>query len=46
VLLLLGALMVGFAEEGMFRRIGVTTFRINGFSEGKVGLWSSCVRCP
>jgi hypothetical protein len=43
VLLLIGALMVGFAEEGMFRGIGVTTFRLNGFSEGKVALWSSVV---
>ena len=35
-LLLLGTLMVGFAEEGMFRGIGVVTFHINGFTEGKV----------
>ncbi len=39
--LLLGTLMVGFAEEGLFRGIGVTTFRVNGFSEGRVALWSS-----
>jgi uncharacterized protein len=43
VLLVLGTQMVGFAEEGMFRGIGVTTFRVNGFSEGKVALWSSVV---
>jgi uncharacterized protein len=41
-LALLGtSLMVGFAEEGMFRGIAVTTFRVNGFSEGKVALWST-----
>ncbi len=27
----------------MFRAIGVTTFRRNGFSEGKVALWSSLI---
>ena len=43
LVLLLAALCVGFAEEGMFRGIGVTTFRVNGFSEGKVALWSSVV---
>lgn len=43
VLLVLGTQMVGFAEEGMFRGIGVTAFRVNGFSEGKVALWSSLV---
>ena len=43
VLLLLAALCVGFAEEGMFRGIGVTVFRVNGFSEGRVALWSSVV---
>ena len=43
LLLLLAALCVGFGEEGMFRGIGVTTFRSNGFSEGKVALWSSVV---
>jgi len=42
-LLLLAALCVGFAEEGMFRGIGVTTFRANGLSEAKVALWSSVV---
>jgi membrane protease YdiL (CAAX protease family) len=43
VLLLLGALCVGFAEEGMFRGIGVTAFRNHGFSEAAVALWSSVV---
>jgi uncharacterized protein len=43
VLLLLATLCVGFAEEGMFRGIGVTVFRSNGLSEGRVALWSSVV---
>jgi uncharacterized protein len=43
LLLLLGALLVGCGEEGMYRGIGVTTFRVNGYSEGKVALWSSVV---
>jgi uncharacterized protein len=41
LLLLLGALLVGCSEEGMYRGIGVITFRVNGYSEGKVALWSS-----
>lgn len=41
LLLLLGALLVGCSEEGMYRGVGVTTFRVNGYSEGKVALWSS-----
>lgn len=41
VLLLLTMLMVGFAEEGMFRGIGLTVFRNRGFSEGKVALWTT-----
>jgi uncharacterized protein len=41
LLLLLGALLAGCGEEGMYRGIGVTTFRVNGYSEGKVALWSS-----
>ena len=41
LLLLLGALLVGCGEEAMYRGIGVTTFRVNGYSEGKVALWSS-----
>ena len=43
LLLLLGALLVGCGEEALFRGIGVTTFRVNGYSEGKVALWSSLV---
>lgn len=42
-LLLLAAQCVGFGEEGMFRGIGVTVFRVNGLSEGRVALWSSAV---
>ena len=42
LLLLLSTLMVGFTEELMFRGVGVTIFRSNGFSEGKVALWT-CV---
>jgi uncharacterized protein len=41
LLLLLGALLVGCGEEAMYRGLGVTTFRVNGYSEGKVALWSS-----
>ncbi|NUT90572.1 MAG: hypothetical protein HOY78_00950 [Saccharothrix sp.] len=40
-LLLVSALLVGFGEELMFRGIGVTAFRANGFSEGKVALWTT-----
>lgn len=43
LLLLLGALLVGCGEEGMYRGIAVTTFRVNGYGEGKVALWSSVV---
>jgi membrane protease YdiL (CAAX protease family) len=42
LLLLLSTLMVGFTEELMFRGVGITVFRANGFSEGKVALWT-CV---
>lgn len=42
-LLLLGTLMVGFAEEGMYRGLGVTVFRRRGFTEGKVALWSTVI---
>jgi hypothetical protein len=41
LLLLAGCLLVGFSEEGMFRCIGVTSFRRQGFTEGKVALWTS-----
>ncbi|HVV14065.1 CPBP family intramembrane glutamic endopeptidase [Amycolatopsis sp.] len=43
LLLLLSVLFVGFAEEGMFRGIGITALRRNGCSEAKVALWSSVV---
>ncbi len=39
--LLFGALLVGLGEEGMFRGIGVTAFRSNGYSETQVALWTS-----
>ena len=42
VLLAVSMLGVGFAEEGMFRGLGVVTFRVNGFTEAKVALWT-CV---
>ena len=42
VLLALSMLGVGFAEEGMFRGLGVVTFRASGFAEAKVALWT-CV---
>jgi membrane protease YdiL (CAAX protease family) len=35
--------MVGLGEEAMFRGIGVTTFRVNGFTEGRVALWSTVI---
>ncbi|MGC7095004.1 CPBP family intramembrane glutamic endopeptidase [Amycolatopsis lurida] len=43
LLLLSSTLLVGFGEELMFRGIGVTVFRRNGFSEGRVALWSTVV---
>lgn len=39
IVLLVGSLMVGFAEELMYRGVGVVAFRSNGYSEGKVALW-------
>jgi hypothetical protein len=39
-LLALTMLGVGFAEEGMFRGLGVVAFRVNGFTEAKVALWT------
>lgn len=41
--LLFGAMLIGFGEEGMFRGIGVTAFRANGYSEAKVALWTSVI---
>jgi hypothetical protein len=43
VLLLLGSLMVGLAEELLFRGVGVTAFRVNGHGEGAVALWTTVV---
>ena len=43
VLLLLSTLFVGAGEELMFRGLGVTVFRSNGFTEGKVALWSTVI---
>lgn len=42
IALLVGALFVGVSEEGIFRGIGVVTFRQAGYSEGMVALWT-CV---
>lgn len=39
--LLLGAMLIGLTEELVFRGIGVTTFRINGYGERAVALWTS-----
>jgi hypothetical protein len=36
-------LLVGFTEELIFRGIGVVTFRREGFSEGKVALYTSLI---
>jgi membrane protease YdiL (CAAX protease family) len=43
LLLLLSCLFVGFGEELMFRGLGVTVFRTQGFSEGKVALWVTLI---
>jgi len=43
LLFLLSSLAVGFGEELMFRGVGVTVFRVNGFSEGRVALWSTVI---
>lgn len=43
LLLLIAALMVGFGEELMFRGIGRVAFRDSGFSEVKVGLWTTLI---
>ena len=43
LLLLLVTQFVGWGEEGMFRRVGVTVLRDHGLSEGKVALWSSVI---
>ena len=43
VLFLLGTAMVGIAEETVFRGVGVTAFRANGYSEPRVALWTSVI---
>lgn len=43
LLLLFSTLLVGFAEELLFRGVGITALRGNGLSEGKVALWSTVV---
>lgn len=43
LLLLVATLMVGFAEELMFRGVGVSVFRRNGYSEFRVGLWTTVI---
>ncbi|NKQ53148.1 CPBP family intramembrane metalloprotease [Amycolatopsis sp. K13G38] len=43
LLLLLGVLFVGFAEETLFRGVGLVCFRQNGYPEGKVALWTSVI---
>jgi membrane protease YdiL (CAAX protease family) len=42
-LLLLGSLIVGLAEELLFRGVGVTAFRVNGHGEGAVALWTTVI---
>jgi CAAX protease family protein len=41
--LVLLVVLVGFGEELMFRGLGVVVFRRNGFTEGKVALYTSIV---
>ncbi|MFB6391976.1 CPBP family intramembrane glutamic endopeptidase [Polymorphospora lycopeni] len=41
--LLLSAALIGVGEELMFRGLGVTVFRANGFREGMVALWSTVI---
>lgn len=43
LLFLLGTALVGLAEETVFRGVGVTAFRANGFSEPRVALWTSVI---
>lgn len=43
LLLLVGTLMVGFAEELMFRGLGIMAFRNSGYSEFKVGMWTTII---
>lgn len=43
LLLLVSMCIVGFAEELLYRGIGVDAFRSAGFSEVQVGLWTSAI---
>jgi len=43
LLLLVSALIVGCAEEGLFRGIGVVALRERGLSEARVALWTSVI---
>ncbi|GAA2939902.1 CPBP family intramembrane metalloprotease [Microbacterium luteolum] len=43
LLLFISTMMVGFGEELVFRGIGVSAFRDGGFSEFKVGLWTTVI---
>lgn len=43
LLLFISTMMIGFGEELVFRGIGVTAFRQDGFSEFKVGLWTTVI---
>ncbi len=43
LLLLIGTLMVGFGEELMFRGLGIVAYRNSGYSEFKVGLWTTII---
>lgn len=43
LLLLLTTLLVGLGEELMFRGIGLTVFRTNGFTETRAAFWSTAL---
>lgn len=43
LLLFISTMMVGFGEELVFRGLGITAFRDSGFSEFKVGLWTTVI---
>lgn len=43
LVLFIGTQFVGWAEEGMFRGIGVNVFRQHGMSQAQVAVWSSVV---
>jgi membrane protease YdiL (CAAX protease family) len=41
--LLLGTMLIGLTEELMSRGVGVTAFRVNGYGERAVALWTSLI---